>query len=368
MCFKNNPLVKPGRICLELTNQCNLACVFCDRERLEKAGMMVNDMPDELLKKILTDIEVAYSSRDKLDTLVLVGLGEPALTRNLARHLKTISAYSHLFRNVELTSNGVSLTEAISAVLLESAVNYFTFSVNFVDRETYTEMMGKDRLDEVIRNVRNFLKLKKEKGSRALVRIQLFTESGMGKRDLEKMKSFFPDTANDSTVIFHLQPIYNKPSVQENSQSLDAVKSVKKRYPCWSMYSIVYIDIEGFVYPCTIGNDCYRKGSSLNIGNVLNKELLQVFNDDAIKKARRRAEAGQLPFAECKDCNIWTIMPNVFKYSKKKNIWEKRRAYEALIKLKNYAGPAIALLPHSVQNIFRKIYSIIVGSHNRRVN
>src|SRR3989339_553657 len=123
--------IKPARICLELTNHCDLACVFCDRERLKGKAMVLKDMPDELFGKILRDIKNAYSRRDKLETLVLVGLGEPTLTRGLARHLDTIKSQAHLFRNIELTSNGVSLTEQKSAMLLDSAVNCFAFSINF---------------------------------------------------------------------------------------------------------------------------------------------------------------------------------------------------------------------------------------------
>lgn len=362
------PIIKPSRICLELTNHCNLTCIFCDREHLKQEGMLLKDMSAELLEKILHDIEADYTSRDKLETLVLVGLGEPTLARHLKQHLETISGYSHLVRNIELTSNGVSLTEQNASLLLDSAVNHFTVSVNFFDRETYAKMMGRDKFDTVIKNVGNFLKLRRDKGNKALVRIQLFTEVGSGNRELAIMKGYFPDFASDPMVVFHLQPIYNKPSVQDNTNSLQVVKNNEVRHPCWSMYSIVYIDVEGFVYPCTIGNDCYRKKSFLNIGNVYDNELITIFNDSIIKEARSRAEVSRLPFAECKDCNLWSIMPKLFRYNSKQEVWEKKAGYEALIKFKNYVNPVIALLPYSVQNCFRGIYSSIFSSHNRKIN
>jgi len=366
--FKNETMIKPERICLELTNYCDLACVFCDRQRLKHEGMALDDMSGALFQKILKDIGAVYSRRDKLDTLVLVGLGEPLLTRDLGKRLEEILTYAHVFRNIELTSNGTSLTEQKAKMLLESAVNCFTFSVNFTDRDVYARMMGKDRFDRVIENVRNFLKLKKEKGNRASVNIQLFAEPEAADRDLEKMKSFFPEAAKDPRAVFHIQPVYNKPAVQENKAVLDVITSAKQRHPCWCLYSIVYIDIEGFVYPCTIGNDCYRKTSSLNIGNIFNKSLAEIFNDDSIVQGRERAESGQLPFAECRDCNIWAIMPNIFRYNRNKRRWDKRKACELLMKLKYRLRSASGRLPHSVQNLFRKIYSLIFHSYNKKVN
>lgn len=364
----NKQIIKPTRICLELTNHCNLTCVFCDREHLKQEGMLLNDMSSELLGKILHDIEAEYTSRDKLETLVLVGLGEPTLARHLKQHLETISGYSHLFRNVELTSNAVPLNEQKTEMLLESVVNRFTFSVNFADRETYATMMGKDEFETVIRNVRNFLALRARKGKRVPVRIQLFTEVGTGDSELEILKGYFQEFSNDPLVVFHLQPIYNKPVIQDDSRSLNIQKSFKTRHPCWCMYSIVYIDVEGFVYPCTIGNDSYRKNSALNIGNVINKGLVRIFNEEVVDNARTRAESCQLAFPECKECNIWAITPNLFVYNKKKEIWKKIKVFSILTKLKASVSPGIERLPYPVQNAFRGIYSLILNSHNRRVS
>ena len=364
----NKQFVKPTRICLELTNHCNLTCVFCDREHLKQEGMVLNDMSSGMFEKILHDIETAYTRHDKLETLVLVGLGEPTLNRHLKQHLETISGYSHLFRNVELTSNAIPITEQKAEMLLNSVINRFTFSVNFSDRETYAAMMGKDKFDAVIMNVRGFLALRASKGSSVSVRIQLFTEVDTGHAELEILKGHFREYLQDPKVVFHLQPVYNKPVLQEDSRSLNVQKSLEMRHPCWCLYSIVYIDVEGFVYPCTIGNDSYRKNSALNIGNVFDEGLIQIFNGTLVNNARTRAESCQLPFPECKECNLWAIMPNLFKYRNRSEVWKKSQAYSALTKVKARLSPAIEQLPYPVQNAIREIYALILKSHNRRVS
>lgn len=368
MSVANKQTIKPSRICLELTNLCNLTCVFCDREHLKREGMVLNDMSAALLEKILRDINGEYSKRDKLETLVLVGLGEPTLARQLKQHLETISGYSHLFRNIELTSNAIPITEQKAAILLDSDINRFTFSVNFSDREKYAEMMGRDKFDLVIENIRVFLALRARKGKRVSVRLQLFTEVDTSHNDLESLKGYFREYLNDPLVVFHLQPIYNKPVIQDDSRSLNVQKRSESRHPCGCLYSIVYIDVEGFVYPCTIGNDSYRKNSKLNIGNVIDDGLVQIFNEKIINDARLRAESSQLPFPECKECNLWGIMPNLFVYRDNSERWEKSRVYSALTKLKARVSPAIEQLPYPVQNAIREIYALILKSHNRRVS
>lgn len=368
MIAEGKPIIKPSRICLELTNHCNLSCVFCDRENLKQEGMVLNDMSSALFGKILQDIKAEYTRHDKLETLVLVGLGEPTLARNLKQHLETIAGYSHLFRNIELTSNAVPITEQKAEILLDSDINRFTFSVNFSDREKYAAMMGKDNFDAVIRNVRDFLALRAKKGKKVSVRLQLFTEVGTGHNELDILKGYFREYVDDPMVGFHLQPIYNKPVIQDDSRSLNVQKSCEMRHPCGCLYSIVYIDVEGFVYPCTIGNDSYRKNSALNIGNVIDEGLVRIFNGEVANNARSRAESCQLPFPECKECNLWSIMPNLFLYRKRSETWKKSKVYGALIQLKARVSPAIEQLPYPIQNAIREIYSLILKSHNRRVS
>jgi hypothetical protein len=33
---------------------------------------------------------------------------------------------------------------------------------------------------------------------------------------------------------------------------------------------------------------------------------------------------GQLPFEECKICNIWELLPNNFKWHTKSNVWKQK--------------------------------------------
>ena len=66
---------KPWIINLELTNACNLSCIFCDYPVL-KRKMSIKEMDERLLEKVFLNIKA-----DKIYELGLVGLGEPTLAR-----------------------------------------------------------------------------------------------------------------------------------------------------------------------------------------------------------------------------------------------------------------------------------------------
>jgi len=104
--------------------------------------------------------------------------------------------------------------------------------------------------------------------------------------------------------------MYNKPVFKAGESELPD----NTRWPCWSAYSRVYIDVNGNVYPCTIGNDCYRENSALNIGNVHKDTLIKIFNDAPVASARTRAEQNEEMFPECAACNVWQLLPNNFSY------------------------------------------------------
>jgi len=158
-------LERPWIINLELSNACNLECVFCDHPTLKKK-MAVKEMADSLLSKILSDVKEYLNSEEmngKIYELGLVGLGEPTLDKNFKRHIELINSYSHMFERISFNSNLVSLKQKHTETLLGSQINSYTFSVNASNRDTYRKMMGKDRFEQVIGNLKLFLFQRKKK-------------------------------------------------------------------------------------------------------------------------------------------------------------------------------------------------------------
>ena len=311
----------PWIINLELTNACNLACVFCDHKILKKK-MLLEEMDEWLLKKILTDIRTGQAVNGRVYELGLVGLGEPTLDRNLRKHLVIVNEYADLFERISLNSNLVSLTPKIAERLLDSEINVYTFSVNASNRKVYRKMMSRDKFTQVIKNLRDFLTLYTERRSAAIVEVQVLDSP---ENDLAELKSEVPESA-DVQVIFFTRKVYSKPILQKGQKLLRIHDpGLPERYPCWDIYTRAYIDVQGNFYPCTIGNDCYRETSKLCLGSVHDNTVLALFNNMTIRRSRQRSERGDLPFPECEICNVWSLTPNNFWWDSESRTWKLKK-------------------------------------------
>lgn len=316
----------PWIINLELTNACNLACIFCDHSELKK-NMPAAEMDQSLLEKIFSDLRMEFM-HSKIYELGLVGLGEPTLARNLPDYIEIINSHSGLFERISFNSNMVSCSKKIAEFLLSSAINAYTFSVNASNSETYKKLMSRDHFLRVIENVKIFLAEYLKKGSTASLDIQVFDAEG---NSLAELESALPEAVG-AGVNFFVRKVYTKPVLRTRNSGLRIHKQdAGRRYPCWDIYSRIYIDVEGNLYPCTIGNDCYRENSSLCLGNVNDAPVLELFNNSRAESARRRFELGELGFPECEICNIWSLTPNNFCWQSDKGRWIKNekqvRAY-----------------------------------------
>jgi radical SAM protein with 4Fe4S-binding SPASM domain len=302
----NGPIL-PQIVNIEMTNRCNLECTFCDHRDL-KSRMRTGDFDTDLLSSLLGSL-----CGLKIFELGLVGLGEPLLDRRLKAHLGVIAEHAGIFTRISLNTNAVALTPEKASLILGSDINLVTFSLNATNPDAYRRLMGRDLFSRVVENIRNFIRIRGSVGRNDLkIGIQ-YMSSEMN--EAEEMAGIFQGETDDGIEIYN-RFVYNKPSLQRQSCTRVNLHEnrVEERYPCWSMYSRVYIDIDGNVYPCTIGNDCYRESSPLNIGNIREASLISIFNGKRMYEARKAAECGRLPFRECGSCSVWSLLPNNFQW------------------------------------------------------
>jgi len=298
-------MMTPAIINIELTNRCNMECVFCDHASL--AGKMrIGEMGEDILRRILDSV-----GGSNIYELGLVGLGEPLLDKDLVRHLGIIAKYKNNFTRISLNSNATVMNKEKVKLILGSCVNLVTFSLNATNPASYKRLMGHDLFNTSVRNIKDFIDARNVCGRKDLnVSIQ-FMSSDMNEE--HQMNDIFKGYVSDNVVVYN-RYVFNKPALEKAGDGRVNINKADfaARHPCWSLYSRVYIDIDGNLYPCTIGNDCYREGSGLCIGNVKKDSVADIFNNGAILSARRRAEDGSLPFPECEKCTLWELFPNNF--------------------------------------------------------
>lgn len=135
---------------IELTNNCNLSCIFCPRSKItRKKGYM--DI--KTYRKIIDDAVIS-----NIDSINLHGFGEPLLHPNLIYMIQY--AKEKGINNVSFNTNGVLLTEDISLKLIESGLDFIKISIDSIDKEIYKHMRIGADLEKTIKNVSYLVQLK----------------------------------------------------------------------------------------------------------------------------------------------------------------------------------------------------------------
>lgn len=298
-------MIVPAIINLELTNRCNLECVFCDHPIL-KRRMRKGEMSVDLLRRLFEGLggQTVYE-------LGLVGLGEPTLDKDFDKHLMVITDHRHLFTRISLNSNAVVLTDRKIDQILASPINLVTFSLNATDKQGYIELMKFDKFDAAVANIRKFMQKRLDAGRTDLKVSVQFMSSKLNA--MERMEALFAEYLTEDVIVYN-RFVFHKPALDDATEGVVDINNADfaNRPPCWSMYSRVYVDIDGNVYPCTIGNDSYRESSALNLGNLADATVLEIFNNERIRTGRAVAEQGGIPFPECEKCTLWALFPNNF--------------------------------------------------------
>jgi len=143
----------PSRLWIEPTNHCNLACPVCLNKQLpvEQKGFMEMSTYRRIID------EAGGRARD----IYLHHRGESLLHPELGEMIAYAKAKGLAVR---LHTNATLLDEAHARILLDSGLDFISFSFDGYDRQTYEKIKAGAKYDQVLANIFNFLKMKKQLG------------------------------------------------------------------------------------------------------------------------------------------------------------------------------------------------------------
>ncbi len=131
---------------IELTNACNMNCMFCPRDCTPPQGIMNIET-----FKCATERAVEMGN---LKLIQLCGLGEPLL------HPKAVEMVDYLNKkNIDfnVSTNASLLTSELSRRLIDAGLKSITFSVSGLNQKY--EQIHKDDFPKIKSNILNFLKI-----------------------------------------------------------------------------------------------------------------------------------------------------------------------------------------------------------------
>jgi len=308
---------KPRDLAVETSSMCNHTCSQCIRYTEEydnsNDGLMSYD-----------DFIKIYAQFPIIEKLILFGVGEPAMNKDLFKMINHAKARKHP-PIVTINSNGLILSGKIFERFMESKEkpDELTISLDACTSETYRKVKITELdFNEITSNIRkvtgacsndievylsfvimdqnyeempDFMRLAKKLGVQGVTFIELYStwiyekNKHVKVRDVEKFKPVVAETKKLADELG-----INMTYKYVNSE----VWGEEKCYnPCRFPWTYVYVTWDGFVQPC-----CFRTShKEYNLGNLLKDDFRTLWNSVEYRNFRNIIKSGMLHNV-CGDC------------------------------------------------------------------
>lgn len=273
------PLSVPISIHIEPSNRCNLACSFCpqslDNYASLSGGRMDIDM--DVYRKVIAEL-ASFSPRPK--SVKLYFLGEPLLHPEI-QEIMTLAVT--VCDRVEVTTNGLLLTEKKAQSVIDSGIHYLRISAY-----TYDGI----RTDIVRRNVVRLIQMRGDKKT-PFVSVKVFNEKEYVWA--QNLYSFVVDEITRETlhsVGYGMVNISQQP--------------VGRQIACPYPFYTLGVKSNGDVVPCSVAWE-----DSLVAGNVKDNSLLDIWRSEKWADICRDHLAGnRAKYAACANCDVLFNSPD----------------------------------------------------------
>jgi hypothetical protein len=250
-----------------------------------------------------------------METISVVGYGEPLLYPHFSEAM-------HYVRNklpdteIMVTTNGVILTKALSADIINCEVDQIIISVNASSSKKYKFINKADGFDRVVSNTKDFLSIlngdRKKRRTRAYVQIlkEFHTQDEISEfckfwsPYLDPNASVSVKSLTDWMGLVDLSWAHLKGLVQPNAFE-------RERYPCMAIYYDRVVTVEGKVLACCLALPIMPE--SLIIGDARESSLADIFCSNRARFLKElNLGEGLETIYPCEKCDRWRDRPNIF--------------------------------------------------------
>jgi AbrB family looped-hinge helix DNA binding protein len=161
----HRPVTRIARVYVEPTTRCNLQCRTCMRNVWdERIGDMEKGTFDRILDGVRALAVTPRGARAPKSALTVFfgGLGEPLVHPDIVQMVRKVKKTG---ASAELITNGILLTEDLSAELIEAGLDMLWVSLDGASPECYTDVRPGNHLPRVVENLKGLRDLKIARGS-----------------------------------------------------------------------------------------------------------------------------------------------------------------------------------------------------------
>ena len=292
--------------------------------------------------EVFTGIVDQAAEGGALKRVVLHGVGEPMLVRDLPRmirYLKDRGVY------VLFNTNGTLLAKNKRRELIETGLDELRVSLDAAEAESYLKVRGKPFFDRIVANLTGFTQLQREMGVTTprvslwltglketvdqlpeFVRLAarlgvtevhlqrlVFDEQGFGMARAES--SLFESTrAEEEAAIAAAQALGRDLGVAlDASGATEPGLSLKKQADDkpWSLcrrpWSLMYFTAHGRALPCCIAPFSARGYENYTLGDATQQTLREIWNGALYQQFRAQLLSDQPP-KPCQNCGLrWSL-------------------------------------------------------------
>ena len=325
----------PEVLYIETTNRCNLRCKGCILYR-------GNWEPDRDMT--LPDLIMITDQLPALERATLHGVGEPLLNTELCRmiaHLKKRNVF------VLFNSNGILLGEERQNAIIDAGLDELRISLDAASPEGYEIIRNSNNFDRIVQNLRNFLKLLKNRravtprlsiwflGTKENIAelpalLRLAAEIGIDEIHLQRLVYFqdhdghgvarrektlrdsndaAPELIHNSRLLAaNLGIRFNASGLGNPLESVQTDSTAELPWSkCYRPHTLVYITANGNVLPCCISPFSTVAYSSIILGNVFEASLAEIWSGPKYTGFREQLQT-ETPPKCCRGCGVlWSL-------------------------------------------------------------
>tara|TARA_R110002020_G_scaffold41198_1_gene121491 strand:+ start:835 stop:1800 length:966 start_codon:yes stop_codon:yes gene_type:complete len=268
----------PVQLDIELNSICNLKCPFCIQA--------VRDMGNSYLGFECFTKLIDQAIPLGVKSLKLNYQNEPLVVRDLEKYI--IYAKEKGILNVFFSTNGILLFPKRSKSLIESGLTKIFISIDAITKETYLKQRESNKYDKIIKNILDFLEIRKSMGLQfPLLRVN-FLRTQVNKHEEKDFIKFWENKA-DMVIIQQMNELIDE-------QSNYFIKTDKKDYKCSFPFKQLVVDATGNIMPC-----CCMNGINLKLGNIDKMNLKEAWNSKKMMALKKMHKEGN--YRKNKVCN-----------------------------------------------------------------
>lgn len=279
-------LPMPTMVNIEPTNKCNLKCVMCPRDEMERS---LGTMSMDTFRKVADEC-----AEMGVNLITLNGYGEPFISDNI---FEMIDYAMRIGLQVKINTNGHYLNEKNVNRLLMSPPTHLSISLDGATKETYEKVRIRGNFERVMKNLETLLELRRlNPHSTMKVSLQIIRMDET-EEEIEQFKSEWKDRVDEISI----PNVHNWGGVFKESGALG--EQNLNRFPCRELWRTMMVFCDGSTSIC-----CAVFDDNMNMGNIAQKSLKEIWKGSDYQKLRELHLSGRYDEIDiCKDCNMWKV-------------------------------------------------------------